>query len=101
MLLAGLWEEWRDPNQPDSGVIRSATILTREANADVAHLHDRMPVVVESEDIDEWLHALGDDATPTLNQLLSASLGILSHRPVDPSVGSVRNDGPHLIEPVS
>ncbi len=99
LLLAGLWEEWRDPAQPDSGVVRSATILTREANADVAHLHDRMPVVVEPESIDLWLTSLGEDARPALDQLLSASLGVLGHRPVDRAVGSVRNDGPHLIQP--
>jgi len=99
LLLAGLWEEWRDPEHPDSGVVRSATILTRPASADVDHLHDRMPVVVEPESIDLWLGALGDDARGALDHLLTPSLGVLRHRPVDRAVGSVRNDGPHLIQP--
>jgi putative SOS response-associated peptidase YedK len=100
LLLAGLWEEWHDPNQPDNGVVRSATILTREANADVLHLHDRMPVVIEPDAIDLWLTSLGEGARPALDRLLSAPLGVLRHRPVDRAIGSVRNDGPHLIQPV-
>lgn len=47
MMLAGLWEEWK----PRSGEpIRSCTVITTEANALLAEIHDRMPVIVGSED---------------------------------------------------
>ena len=101
LLLAGLWEQWRAPQvggEP-SPLIRSCTILTRPANTDVGHLHDRMPVVVEEPDIDLWLTSSGDGSAQVLEQLLDVQTGILTARRVAKAVGSVRNDGAHLIEP--
>lgn len=100
LLLAGLWEEWRDPNAPDDGVVRSATIVTRPANTDVGHLHDRMPVVVETEHVDRWLEATGDAAGQVLDELLHVDEGVLTHHAVAAAVGSIRNDDPSLIVPV-
>jgi putative SOS response-associated peptidase YedK len=102
LLLAGLWEQWRARNSGDehSPLVRSCTILTRPANGDVGHLHDRMPVVVEPPRIDEWLTSLGHESTPMLQQLLNADLGILTARRVGKAVGSVRHDGPELIDEV-
>ena len=46
--LAGLWENWKDP---DSGEwTRTFTIVTTSANDPVAKLHDRMPVVIAEQD---------------------------------------------------
>ena len=44
MAFAGLWEqfEW-----PDGTVLRTFTIITANANAMMAELHDRMPVILE------------------------------------------------------
>jgi putative SOS response-associated peptidase YedK len=51
--LAGLWENWKDP---DSGEwTRTITIVTTSANELVAKLHDRMPVVITEQDRDRWL----------------------------------------------
>jgi putative SOS response-associated peptidase YedK len=100
ILLAGLWEEWRDPNAPEEGVLRSATILTRPANDDVGHLHDRMPVVVETDHVDRWLESTGDAAQPALDELLRTGTGILTHHAVSSAVGSIRHDEPSLLTPV-
>jgi len=102
LLLAGLWEQWRAPQvgEEPSPLIRSCTILTRPANTDVGHLHDRMPVVVEPSDIDAWLTSLGEESEPMLNHLLNVQTGVLTARRVGKAVGSVRQDGPQLIEEV-
>ncbi|MEI6701048.1 MAG: SOS response-associated peptidase [Actinomycetota bacterium] len=102
-LLAGLWEEWRDPEAPEgtSGIVRTCTVLTRPANADVAHLHDRMPVIVEDDSIDRWLTATGDEAAVALQELLNTQLGMLKHHSVSRAVGSIRNDDASLIEAVA
>jgi putative SOS response-associated peptidase YedK len=44
MAFAGLWERFR---RPSGEVTRTFTIITTSANADMAGLHDRMPVILE------------------------------------------------------
>ena len=51
--LAGLWEWWQDPQSGEG--IASYTIVTCEANAAIAPLHDRMPVIVSETDFARWL----------------------------------------------
>src|SRR5205085_5610142 len=50
--FAGLWDEWRSP---DEEIIESCTILTTGPNSLVADLHDRMPVIVTPDKYDVWL----------------------------------------------
>ncbi len=103
LVCAGLWEEWRDPTAPEgtSGIIRSCTIITTAANADVGHLHDRIPVVLDPEHFEEWLDVEGTDKERFLAMCAPAPQGTLVHHPVSKAVGAVRNDGPELIEPVA
>jgi len=52
--LAGLWERW----QPAEGdPVESCTVLTTAANALMAPIHDRMPVIIEPAHYAEWLSA--------------------------------------------
>jgi putative SOS response-associated peptidase YedK len=55
LSFAGLWETWRNPD--DGEAVHSFTIITTEANAFMAKIHDRMPVVLNSEGVHEWLSA--------------------------------------------
>src|SRR5882757_3373411 len=52
VAFAGLMETYAEPggSEMDTGAI-----LTVHANSDIAHIHDRMPVVIEREDFDRWL----------------------------------------------
>jgi putative SOS response-associated peptidase YedK len=60
--FAALWDLWRDPAQGGSAV-RSCTLITCPANALVAPIHDRMPVILRPEDEERWLDpALADEA---------------------------------------
>jgi putative SOS response-associated peptidase YedK len=92
--FAGLWTTWRSP---DGDVIPSATILTTAANAVVAPIHDRMPVMlVDSDGWRRWLDPALDDAElAALTQPIDA--GLLSVVPANPLVNSVANDGPELL----
>lgn len=60
MALAGLWEHWRSPADPEGHDLFTATILTTAANELVARIHDRMPVILPAQAYDAWL----DPATP-------------------------------------
>ncbi len=52
MAVAGLWEGWQ---QPDGSWLRSYTIITTQANARQALVHERMPVILPPEDWAAWL----------------------------------------------
>ena len=61
--LAGLWEWWQDRESGEG--VTSYTIVTCGANAAIAPLHDRMPVIVREADFTRWLDPR-DDAQPLL-----------------------------------
>jgi putative SOS response-associated peptidase YedK len=51
--FAGLYEEW---HAPDGSPLRTCTVLTTEANALVATIHERMPVILQNPDDEAmWL----------------------------------------------
>lgn len=50
--FAGLWEFWRSP---EGDGLKSCTIITTEANACVAPVHNRMPVILNTQTAWDWL----------------------------------------------
>jgi putative SOS response-associated peptidase YedK len=52
MAFAGLWESWMGPNGEE---METAAIVTTVASRSIAHIHDRMPVIVAPEAFDFWL----------------------------------------------
>lgn len=100
LLLAGLYELWRDPTIPeDAPWIQTCTVITTAPNEDMSEIHDRMPVIIELDDAANWLDVSESGPQERSHLLRPAPAGTLRHHGVDPAVGSVRNDGPGLIEP--
>ena len=98
LTLAGLWASWRGPD-PAAPPLETFTILTTAASADVANVHDRMPVLVPPAHRERWLDPAASAAS--LAPLLApAPPGTLRHHPVGPAVSNVRADGPALIAPL-
>jgi putative SOS response-associated peptidase YedK len=108
--FAGLWERWIRPptseqsdtdlpEAPPSQTVESFTIITTQASAVMAPLHDRMPVLIRPEHYRWWLeHKSGSDLFQSaLNSPLEAPLKIY---PVSNLVNSVKTDDPRCIEPV-
>lgn len=52
LTFAGLWEEWRSPL---GDVVRTYCIITCEPNAQCRAVHDRMPVILDPEQHEQWL----------------------------------------------
>lgn len=50
--FAGLWEVW---NSPDGSQVKSCTIITTDPNQIVAPIHNRMPVILHSDDYSQWI----------------------------------------------
>jgi len=98
--FAGLWERWRPRTGLRDGAIESCVILTTEADATVAPIHPRMPVILAPDDYAAWLDMA---ATPP-----GAARALLAHRravdleayPVSPRVNNVRNDDAECLAPI-
>ena len=89
--FAGLWERWR----PAGGEpVETFTIVTTEANPEIARIHDRMPVILPQEAQERWLGGETMDACA----LLKPYEGSMSLRAVGPLVGSPRNDVPECLD---
>ncbi|MBT1003552.1 SOS response-associated peptidase [Paenarthrobacter sp. DKR-5] len=102
--FAALYEFWPDPTkaEDDPGKwLMTATILTREATDALGHVHDRCPVILPGRFIDFWLDPDLKDKEGVQKLLLNVPEPHLVPREVDKKVGSVRNNGPELIKPVT
>jgi putative SOS response-associated peptidase YedK len=53
ITIEGLWDEWRDRQAGET--IRSCSMIITDANEFVGELHDRMPVMLEPEQLEAWL----------------------------------------------
>jgi len=96
MGFAGLWEEWTPPGEKVP--IRSCTIITCAPNKLMAELHDRMPVILGEEDWAAWLGEEAADAATIRKMLKPIADARLTTWPVSKAVGSVKNQGPKLVE---
>jgi putative SOS response-associated peptidase YedK len=101
--MAGLWaENHKIRTTPDSVTpIRSATVITTEANADTVRVHDRMPAILSArESIHAWLDSHCNDKEHTeflLRQLRPCEPGTLGLRHVSTVVNNPKNEGASLI----
>ena len=93
--FAGLWTSLE---RADGEPLHSCTIVTCPPNELMRPIHDRMPVVLDSDAEADWLDPDGDP-DDLLNLLVPAAEGTLVAREVSDLVNDVREDGPALIAP--
>ncbi len=68
--FAGLWSRWRDIKTDED--ILSATIIVTNTNETLRPIHDRMPVILEHENVAQWLS--GEAGTELLVQAAEEKL---------------------------
>jgi putative SOS response-associated peptidase YedK len=110
--FAGLWDRWVRPpvagkfdtdldEAPASETIESFTIITRAANAAIAPLHDRMPIIMAPNHFGWWLKDNGERSEAhkmALGHPLEEPLKIY---PVSNLVNNPKTDDARCIEPVA
>ena len=84
LLLAGLYTGGQ------------CVIMTREARTDIAHIHDRMPVMITQSMVEVWLHEF-DAALAAFNE---ANTLEIEFYPVSRRVGSPQFNGSQCLEPM-
>jgi putative SOS response-associated peptidase YedK len=94
LAMAGLFEHWK---RPDGSWLSTCTVLTTSAPDELGEIHDRTPLLVPK---DLWPVWLDPELADPDALLVPGTPGVLDAWPVAPDVGNVRNNGPHLIEPV-
>lgn len=95
ILFAGLYESWHPT--PDTWQ-RTFTIITTDANEITAPVHNRMPVILADEAVDEWLYREEKDMDKVQALLKPAPNDLLTPRVVSQRVNSVRNDDASLLD---
>jgi putative SOS response-associated peptidase YedK len=61
MTIAAIQDAWVDPATGEP--VRSCTMVITEPNKFVADVHDRMPVILEARDFEQWERGDGKDAS--------------------------------------
>lgn len=87
LSLAGIWDEWVSPQTGE--IIRSFAIITTEPNVTMAPIHDRMPVILDDQQVTQWLNPKLEN--PKL-LLAPCSDDILKAEEVSRLVNSPKND---------
>ncbi len=94
LAFAGIWQDW----QNDGESLATCAIVTSNANAQMAAIHHRMPVILEPDDHALWLGERGKGAARLMHP---APAGLLEFYRVSTAVNSNRAQGPDLIEPLA
>jgi putative SOS response-associated peptidase YedK len=104
LVMAGLYEYWRDPAKDpddDSAWLRTCTVITTSATDAVGHIHDRMPMVVPAERWDGWLDPQLKDPEVARALLMVTEPEQLEAYAVSTLVSNVKNNGPELLDPLA
>src|ERR1041384_7480260 len=96
MAFAGLWESWMGPNGEEQ---ETAAIVTTTASRSIAHIHDRMPVIVPPEAFVFWLDPRGD-AEMAREVIQPAKDTAIEHYEVPRAVTRQENASAELVEPL-
>jgi putative SOS response-associated peptidase YedK len=97
MAFAGLWESWMGPNGEEQ---ETAAIVTTRASASIAHIHDRMPVIVPPDAFDFWLDPNVDGETAAALIAPAPDAAIEAYE-VSSAVNRTANDFPALLAPLT
>ena len=90
--LAGLWENWRNPNTGEWD--RTFAIITVPSNELVGQIHDRMPAILEPRSYERWL---GLDPDPH-DLLITYPPEPMTMWPISRRVNKPENDDPSLLD---
>jgi putative SOS response-associated peptidase YedK len=95
VAFGGLMETYAEPGGSE---IDTAAILTTGASGDIAHIHDRMPVVIGPSDFGRWLDCRTQEPRDVADLMRPPQEGLFEAIPVSDKVNKVANTGPDLQE---
>lgn len=87
-MMAVLWDTWNGGGQD----LESCVVLTQAANEDCFEVHNRMPVLLDKDNLEVWLK---DGTLPS-----SPEAGSINRYPVSRNVNHAEQNHPGLIRPI-
>lgn len=96
--FAAIYETWAGPNGEE---LDTVAIVTAAASADLAALHDRVPVTIAPEDFERWLDCRNDEVDAVLSLMVAPRPGAFVWHQVSTRVNRVANDDAQLVLPIS
>lgn len=97
MAFAGIWEHWQSP---EGSELESCSIITTQANAALAPVHHRMPVILDQADWETWIDTSETLCKDALKLLVPSADDLLDVVPVSTRVNAVANDDATLQDEV-
>lgn len=98
VAFAALMEPYAEPGGSE---IDTGAILTTSANGDIAHIHERMPVVIDPRHFSRWLDCRTLEPRDVADLLRPAESGLFEAIPVSDMVNKVANTGPEIQDRVA
>lgn len=95
--IAGILETWAGA---DGSEVDTAALLTTRASHALSPVHDRMPVVIKSEDFGRWLDCRTQEPREVKDLMRPMEDDFFEMIPVSDAVNKVANMGPNLIDRV-
>jgi putative SOS response-associated peptidase YedK len=97
-MFAGLYSVWKSPDGGEE--VPTYTIITTSPNALLEKVHNRMPVIMDEKNFDQWLDP-GYKETEKLSKLLKPyPAAKMKAYPVSRLVNSPKNDVPECLKPL-
>ena len=93
--MAGLWDKWIDDNNKE---YHTYTVITTEPAHPIAHIHNRMPVILNDDGIDHWINS--NTSAELAISYLTPFENELKFYPVSSFVNSPRNNSESCIQPL-
>ncbi len=94
--FAGIWDRW---STPEGAVLESTAFITTAANALMAPIHPRMPVVLAENHWEAWLDPSLTEPTQIVPLLQPWPADLMQAMAVSSRVNNVRNDDDACLEP--
>ncbi len=96
--FAGLWDSWKGR---EGGRLETFTIITTTPNELCQSVHDRMPVILGTDDYEQWLDRKVTESAKLTPLLRSYPAEEMLSYPVSTIVNNARNDDPRCTEPLA
>lgn len=99
LFFAGLYSWWR-PKGGDDDWMLTATIVTRTSTGEVTELHDRSPLVLPADFIEDWIDPATEGEQGLVDAAVEASTAQIEALRFY-EVGKLSGDGPELVQPLA
>ena len=96
--FAALYDSWINTRGEK---IDSCAIVTTPSNAFMSSIHDRMPMILDSQSLSIWLEPTITDPDRLRSLLIPVSEDLLRAHPVSAEVNSYKHDSHSVITPIS